>query len=337
MKKYVKMAFVIFMLSNAPYTLAEDNEHHHNHTEHADAPIGVMGEHPHSKDDWMFTYAYSTMKMRNNHNGKDDISTSQVLADFMVSPTSMTMQMHMFGLMYGVSEKFMLMGMMPYSLISMDHINRMGAKFTTQSEGIGDLKLSGSYTFYEHASQRVLLNFGISVPVGSIDERDNTPAGTNQKLPYPMQLGSGTYDFSPGLTYTRQIGRWSLGGQAKATIRTGKNDNSYRLGNEYGFTAWGVRKVNHYLNGSLRVDGKSWGNIEGNDPELNPMMVPTSRTDLRSGKRIDLLLGVNFIAPEGTLKGNRLGIEIGFPIYQNLNGPQLAVDYRLSAAWQLVF
>jgi hypothetical protein len=152
-----------------------------------------------------------------------------------------------------------------------------------------------------------------------------------------MQLGSGTYDFSPGFTYTNQMGLWSWGGQAKATIRTGKNDNSYRLGNEYGLTAWSVRKVNRYINGSLRIDGKSWGNIEGNDPELNPMMVPTSRTDLRGGKRIDLLLGVDFIAPEGTLKGNRLGIEVGFPIYQDLNGPQLATDYRLSVAYQFVF
>jgi len=137
------MAFVVLMLSASPYILAKNNEHHHNHAGHSSyAPIGVMGEHPHSKDDWMFTYSYNTMKMKNNLNGRNEISTSKVLSDFMVSPTSMTMQMHMFGLMYGVNEKFMLMGMMPYSVISMDHINRMGTKFTTKSEGIGDFKLS---------------------------------------------------------------------------------------------------------------------------------------------------------------------------------------------------
>lgn len=337
MKRHIKTAFTALILSSSSYSLAKDNEHLHNHTEHAYAPVGVMGEHPHSKGDWMFTYSYNTMEMKNNLLGTSEVSTSQVLADFMVSPTSMTMQMHMFGLMYGVSEKFMLMGMMPYSLISMDHVNRTGTDFTTRSEGIGDFKLSGTYTFYERGNRRVLLNFGVNLPTGSIDERDDTPAGEDQKLPYPMQLGSGTYDFPAGFTYTNQRGPWSWGGQAKATIRTGENDNSYRLGNEYGLTAWSVRKVNSYINGSLRIDGKSWGNIEGSDPELNPMMVPTSRTDLRGGKRIDLLIGIDFISSKGTLNGNRLGIEAGFPVYQNLNGPQLAADYRLSVAWQSVF
>lgn len=339
MEKPIKLLSACCMLLVSAYTLAQDDNHHrhHNHASHAYGPVGVMGEHPHTKGDWMFTYAYKTMKMGGNRSGYNNTSTSQVLADFMVSPIDMTMQMHMFGLMYGVSEKFMFMGMLPYSLISMDHINRMGERFTTESEGIGDVKLSGAYIFHEHDSQRALLSIGISIPAGSINERDNTPVGENQKLPYPMQLGSGTYDFSPGLTYTYQMGFWSWGGQAKATVRMDKNENNYRLGNEYGLTAWGVRRINRYLNGSLRIDGKVWGDIKGADPELNPMMVPTSRTDLRGGKRVDLLFGVDFIASEKELKGNRLGVEVGFPVYQNLNGPQLAADYRLTVAWQLVF
>lgn len=117
-----------------------------------------MGEHLHSQNDWMFTYSYRAMKVEHNRNGSKKVNTSQVLADFMVSPTSMAMQMHLFGLMYGVSEKFMLMGMMPYRFISMDHINRTGAQFSTQSEGMGDLKLSGTYEFYEYANQRLLFN-----------------------------------------------------------------------------------------------------------------------------------------------------------------------------------
>ncbi len=331
MKKNILIALMAYILSISLNVFAE-NSKHQSHSNHAYGPIGVMGEHPHSKDDWMFTYAYNTMEMNGNLNGKDDMSTSDVLTDFMVAPTSMTMQMHMFGLMYGVNEKFMIIAMMPYNIISMDHISRMGAKFTTDSNGIGDLKLSGTYTFFESGKQRMLLNMDISVPTGSIDKRDDTPAGINQKLPYPMQLGSGTYDFTPGITYTKNMNLWSWGAQAKATIRTGKNDNNYQLGNEYKLTAWAVRKINHYLNASLRIDGASWGNIKGADPELNPAVVPTSRTDLRGGQRADLLFGMDFIISE-----NRFGIEAGFPIYQNLDGPQLATSYRLSVVWQSLF
>jgi len=146
-----------------------------------------------------------------------------------------------------------------------------------------------------------------------------------------MQLGSGTYDFTPGITYTKNMIFWSWGAQAKATIRTGKNDNDYRLGNKFKFTMWAVRKINNHFNGSLRIDANSWGNIKGADPELNAAVVPTSRTDLRGGKRVDLLFGVDF-----RKLNNRFGIEAGLPIYQNLNGPQLATDYRLSIVWQII-
>tara|TARA_R110002167_G_scaffold15034_5_gene60522 strand:- start:96 stop:1100 length:1005 start_codon:yes stop_codon:yes gene_type:complete len=334
MENKVKAVFAFYLLFISSHMFAKENAHTHNsgHANHVYAPVGVMGEHPHSKGDWMFTYAYNTMSMNGNLSGKDDVSTSEVLTDFMVAPTSMTMQMHMFGLMYGVNEKFMIMAMMPYNLISMDHVTRMGAKFTTKSKGIGDLKLSSTNTVFERDKQRALINIEVSVPTGSIDERDDTPAGTNQKLPYSMQLGSGTYDFTPGITYTKNINIWSWGAQAKAIIRTGRNDNNYRLGNKLKFTTWAVRKINNYFNGSLRIDVNSWGNIKGTDPELNTTVVPTSRADLRGGKRVDFLFGVDF-----TKSNNRFGIEAGFPIYQNLDGPQLAADNRISIVGQIIF
>ncbi len=285
----------------------------------------------------MLSYAYRTMYMEGNRDGVNDVGVTQVLNDFMVSPTEMSMQMHMFGVMYGVTDRVMIMGMMPYKMISMDHINRMGSRFTTESEGIGDVKLSGIYTLHEQGSQKTLLNIGIALPSGSIDERGDTPNGEKQKLPYPMQLGSGTYDLLPGIAYADQRGSWAWGSQLKATIRLGNNNNGYRLGNEYNLTLWGARKINRYVSTSLSVYGKKWGDIHGRDPELNPIMVPTSRTDLRSGDRVNLRLGFDLIAPEGELQGNRLSIEVGIPVYQNLDGPQLELDHRLTVGWQLVF
>lgn len=42
-----------------------------------------------------------------------------------------------------------------------------------------------------------------------------------------MQLGSGTYDALPGITYLAQYGQFSWGAQATATIRLGGNDRDY--------------------------------------------------------------------------------------------------------------
>lgn len=314
------------------------------------APIGVMGDHNHGKGEWMASYRYSRMEMDGNRDGDSRISRASVLNNFVVAPLDMTMEMHMFGLMYGASDSLTIMGMLPYIRKSMNHVNRMGTYFETETEGVGDFKLSGIYTLYDSGSNsahpnnhshrskhNLLFNFGVSLPTGSVDERGDTPAGSNQKLPYPMQLGSGTFDPLLGLTYTSKYDRWSWGGQIGTVLRFGTNSEGYRLGNEYSATTWIARDVTEYASISFRLDGKSWGNIHGSDQDLNPMMVPTARTDLRGGERVDALVGLNLYKPSGSLSGNRLALEFGVPVYQRLDGPQLETDYRLMLGWQLAF
>lgn len=309
------------------------------------APIGVMGDHNHSKGEWMFSYRYGNMYMDGNRSGTDSVSTADVLAGFMVAPLDMRMQMHMFGAMYAPSDTLTLMAMTSYNQKSMNHINRMGMRFSTETEGFGDTKLSGLYTLYDSGldedSQRtrhkLLLNLGVSLPTGSITERDATPMGPDQKLPYPMQLGSGTYDPLLGLTYMQKHALWSWGGQVNTALRFGKNSEGYRLGHEYGATAWVARDLSRHVSLSLRLDGKAWGDIKGADRDLMPMMVPTARTDLRAGERVDALIGVNYYQPDGIFANHRLAAEFGMPVYQRLDGPQMETDYRFMLGWQYAF
>lgn len=72
----------------------------------------------------------------------------------------------------------------------------------------------------------------MSFPTGSIQEKDVTPMSMGQqvRLPYPMQLGSGTYDLLPGLTYIGRAARWQWGLHASGAVRLGENDHDYRLG-----------------------------------------------------------------------------------------------------------
>lgn len=306
------------------------------------APIGVMAEHNHEAGEWMTSYRYMRMDMDGSRDGDDRIPTSQVLSNFMVSPTQMTMEMHMFGVMYGVNDDLTLMGMIPYIENSMDHVTRMGGQFTTKSSGLGDITLAGLYTLGEkHVaadhSQQWLLKLGASLPTGDIDERDDTPAMANAKLPYPMQLGSGTIDPTIGITYLRYVGDWGFGSQANATFRLYDNSNDYHLGDEGDASVWVARNVSEFASVSFRLSGYAWGDIEGADPQLNPMMVPTARTDLRAGERVDASVGLNLYAPEGKLAGHRLAVEYATPIYQNLDGPQLETDHTLTLGWQLSF
>ncbi len=66
-------------------------------------------------------------------------------------------------------------------------------------------------------------------------------------------------------------------------------------------------------------------------------MVPTADPNRRGGERVDLLFGVNFYVPEGSLKGHRLAVRAGLPIYQSLDGPQLETDWQFTIGWQWVF
>ncbi len=333
MKRFMITAALLCAATSISAQAQESHQHNHVRPD-SHAPIGVMGDHTHKEGEWMASYRYATMHMDGNRDGTSDISNAEVLSNFMVTPTEMQMEMHMFGLMYGVSDRFTAMAMLPYIRKSMDHVTRSGAVFETESKGLGDIKLTGLYTIYERGPHHWHINAGISLPTGEIDERDDTPAG-NIRLPYPMQLGSGTYDLLPGVTYTALYDHWSWGSQANAVMRLGENDNDYRLGHEYQLSLWGAHQLTEYASVSLRLDGRRWGDITGADPQLNPMMVPTARTDLRGGERIDALAGINVVIPG--LEDNRLALEFGTPVYQRLDGPQLETDYRLVAGWQLTF
>ncbi len=309
------------------------------HRPDSNAPIGVMGDHTHHKGMFMLTYRYKYMSMNGNRMGTNKVSNQKVLEDFMVAPTDMDMQMHMFGLMYSPTDYITLMGMVPYIKKSMNHLTRMGSRFKTETDGIGDIKFTGLIKVFDNHDQRIHINAGMSFPTGSIDEKDKTPAGPNQQLPYPMQLGSGTFDLLPGITYLGQHNDLSWGSQLSGVIRLGENDRDYSLGNALDITAWGAWDWYNWVSSSARLDWQSWGNIDGADSALDPALVPTADPNLRGGNRLDLLFGVNFYASQGPtlIKGQRLAVEFGFPIYQDLDGPQLETDWVLTLGWQYAF
>lgn len=308
---------------------AEAAHDHHKHSTYA--PIGIMGEHLMGEDEWMLSYRFMGMDMEGNRSGTNRVATP--LPGFMVSPLTMDMDMHMLGGMVGITDSLTMMVMLPYLTIDMAHeVNMNGVRFTTQARGIGDVSITAMVS--PQASD-VILNIGLSLPTGAIDQRDVTPAsaGVPVQLPYPMQTGSGTYDLLLGASQQGRFDTLNWGAQAQATIRTGSNDNGYRLGDVAEVSAWLATAVADSVQTSFRLKAQRRGNIDGTDTTLAATpTVPTKEANLRAGSRIDALVGLNFMIGD-----HLLGIELAIPVYQKLDGPQLETDRVLTVGWQAVY
>ena len=297
----------------------------------------VPGAHWHWQDDWMVGYQYMHMQNQGYKQGPTSVSNEQVLKQFPTIHTSMTMDMHMLMLMYGPNNDVTLMVTLPYLDMSMDHLTSAGKTYRTFSSGFGDLRISPIISVYDEYPHRIQVEAGVSFPTGSITQQDQTPTGL-QQLEYKMQTGSGTIDLQPALTYLGQNDDMSWGAQLRGTVRTGRNSRGYRQGDMIEFTTWWSPTVAENFSPAIRIDAMSWGNVRGQDPQLNPSGNPESAPYLQGGSQINLLFGVNFSTDlDDQGRGHRFSIEGGFPIYQNLNGPQLRESWRLGGAWNWTF
>lgn len=298
-----------------------------------------MGDHLHAKGEWMVSYRTARMDMQGNRIGstrisaRDTVGTSSNPGQFLIAPTRMPMQMHMLGLMHGVTDRITLLGMLRFVDSEMDHLLRNGRTFTTKSAGLGDSQVAALFGIHSSKHHAVHINLGLSLPTGSIKKRDDTPAMSRALLPYPMQLGSGTYDVMPGITYRGSGQTMSWGLQALATLRTSDNDSGYRLGDQRIINGWLVRDFNSRLSLSVGIKYQHWDNIKGQNPALNPALVQTANPQLQAGDRLNASVGANYLFSSG----HRLAIEYSRPVSQNLNGPQLETDSVITLGWQKAF
>lgn len=284
---------------------------------------------------WMAAYEYGYERMNRNLDGTGRISEGAILQNYFAAPTKMSMQMHMGMLMYAATDDLALMATLPYLVKSMEHLTADGERFNERTSGIGDVGLRAQYVVYAQPDlrHRVVLNAGLSLPTGSIDERMN-----GMRLEYPMQLGAGTVSLSPGVAYLGQAAQWGWGAEFLPNLRVGDNDNGYRLGNDYRLGLWMIRRLNEVANASARVEARRVENIRGADAELDPADEPTKDPSLQGGKRLDFLVGFDLRPGQSPRsEQQRVFLEVGAPVYQDLDGPQLKTTFLGRLNWQWRF
>ncbi len=318
-----------------------DHSHHHHHGR-ADmyGPAGVMGDHVHAKGGKMLSVRYMNMAMAGNQNGTNSLSEDEVFENYMTAPQTMHMSMYMVGGMYAVSDRLTLMAMQNFvaNKMQMNHRMSMGGmtmnhEFETQSTGLGDFKLSGLIGLISNQNFSMHINSGISVPLGSITNRDETPMNESAKLPYAMQLGSGSYDATIGGTARGSFNKASWGVQQLNTIRLNENSEHYKLGNQYEINMWAAYSIMKKVSSSIRLHAISINPIEGADPELMPMMAPPANTTNYDRNLIRTFLGVNAFVFKSTLLASA---EFGLPVYQKTSGTFMTETMFLNAGLKVI-
>ncbi len=333
---------------------------HKNHQRHGShAPAGVMFAHMlKNAGDMMigYHYGYSDWSGDMQHGRTSGISDQELIRQACdggvceFKPDSMVMHMHMINFMYAPTDWLNLMIMPQFAYKKMDMQPLPNSAVTEggyhENTGLGDTLFGGLVKLFDTEQHHMHLGLIVSAPTGRIDVTfDGFLNNESQLQSFGMQLGSGTWDFKPSLTYTGHSGRWSWGAQIAGTKRLqSSNKLGYALGDEIKGSLWGGYRVFDWLSFSIRNEYKVQGKIKGKvnrvipvPLEQTPQLTPLENPANYGGKFWDIGLGVTLSAPQGEFSGHHLSVEWLQPVIHDFNGYQLERDGSLLVRWGYAF
>ena len=304
----------------------------HRHALHA--PIGIGAGHTLARGGFAIGYAFD----REHYRGLRDDTHSQgaqqvrVQDGFTSAPDRFDVERHELALMWAPTARVTTMLRVPYLRKEMRNIGPAGP-FTTHADGIGDIGLSAIARFMKKGDERSYLSVELGVPTGSI-RRGGATGGGFGRLPYPMQLGSGTWSLKPALTYEGPAAVGTFGARLSARFHFGRNALGYRPRARYRVSAWYARRWVAGVSTSLRLQWQKWGNLDGADPGLVPTSSPSADSRRQKGQRLDLGAGLDVHLP---FANQALAFEGLVPLVQELDGPQVDFEWKLRAGWRWAF
>jgi hypothetical protein len=331
---------------------AEHNEHagHHHHGSHA--PAGVMFDHTLKSNEMMFGYRYMrNFQDGNMQHGRDFVTDTTVLNNgcaensCSVTPAQHSMNMHMLDIMYAPTDWLTLMIMPQFMDMDMNFRQFAGADpnphagHQHSTGGIADTSVYGLVKLFDTPEHHLHFALGFSAPTGDVGIKLRPNHHENPGfIHYGMQLGSGTWDFKPSLTYTGQSNQWSWGAQISGTQRMEKrNKSGFAFGDIFQSTMWGSYHLFDWLSASVRGAYTTQGSIKGEYNEAHDQPSPLDYPANYGGQYWDIGLGLNATVTGGEFSGNRLAFEWLQPVADKVNGYQLEREGALSVTWGYAF
>ncbi|MEQ1557670.1 MAG: DUF3570 domain-containing protein [Methyloglobulus sp.] len=271
---------------------------HGNHNDHPNIPAGILFAHTLDKaGDMMVGYRHNRAMQGGDYlHGTQHVGEPQVVAQgcpgsprqgsvgqpdgCSLLPGEMAMTMHMLELMVAPTDWLTLM-LMPQFMdmamemdMTMDNTSQpsahaaLGHRREHETGGIGDTGMYALVKLFDTPQHHIHASLGFSAPTGDVGIR--RAEGGNYSGPfidYGMQLGSGTWDFKPSLTYTGKANDWSWGAQVGGIKRLeGSNQSGYALGDLFETSVWGGYDLTRWLSATIRASYTWQGVIKGRYP-----------------------------------------------------------------------
>jgi len=295
-------------------------------------PIGVRSSTALEAGQMRLAYSFEHIRFREILVGGRDRTPSEVLNGFyQQAPTELDITVHEFELAYAPHSRVTLVVSLPFIQKELQRLSIAAGRSEEQTEGIGDLQFSVIVPFIRRGRESSQIHLGIKAPTGSIRR-----GGDRTRLPYDLQIGNGTWDLEWGWTYRGERDLFSWGGQFWGAHPVGTNGLKYREGSRFNASIWSAVKIVGGLSASVRLGAEKRNNIRGFDRSLDLAADgPSSNDKARGGFRVDIIPGLSLEIPE--LNHQKLSVEFGIPVHQDLDGPQLSRDWSLKGGWQWVF
>jgi hypothetical protein len=208
--------------------------------------------------------------------------------------------------------------------------------------GLGDTGMYALVKLFDNSQHHLHAGIGFSAPTGNVGVKYRPIHHSGEAdlgfVHYAMQLGSGTWDFKPSLTYTGHRDDWSWGAQLSGTKRLEKqNKSGYALGGIFQTTVWGSYNIFDWLSTSVRGVYTTQGSIKGEYNEPHDQASSFDYPVNYGGQYWDVGFGLNATVTGGDFVGNRLAFEWVQPVADKMNGYQLERQGALSVAWGYAF
>ncbi len=193
---------------------------------------------------------------------------------------------------------------------------------TSHTQSLGDVKVVASYLGLTDA-HNFGVQFGVKLPTGSHSELFSGGMMAGDLLDRSLQPGTGTTDLILGAFQFGSLSQnWDYFVQATAQFPLNSSDD-YKTGNSLnlnaGFRYLGLERLVPQIQINARVSGKDSG--------------ANASPDDSGGQTVYLSPGVTFPVSE---KMKVYGF-LQLPVYQNLNGYQLAPKYTVSVGTTIEF